>query len=324
MRELNVVLPGLIWHEVADYEYLYKQLNIPTLTKLLSKAKCQEFVASYSDFVYSFSADETLARLYARENDFYEFDDYLIVEPTHLRADRDRLLIAESEILQLNEEEANEIISAVNQHFAGEIKLKLIKEDLWLLGTNLDLSDLVSYPIVDIIGENIDDYLPLGKSRMMLHKLMNEIQMLLFDHPVNKLRSEDGLLAVNSLWLWDKSKANSVFKTNRVLSNNSSIGDKIINLPEQIKQYDTLIIDKLHYPAQYRDSFAWVQGLHDIDKNLVPLLMDGTKTGYWQQLNIWVPSLGRTHRFTVSKLDMYKFWQNKTFEQISTVVSQEV
>lgn len=324
MRELNVVLPGLIWHEVADYEYLYKQLNVPTLTWLLSKAKYQEFVASYSDFVYNFSADETLARFYARENDFCEFDNYLIVEPTHLRADRDRLLIAESEILQLNEEESREIISAVNQHFAGEIGLKLIKEDLWLLGTNLDLSDLVSYPIIDIIGENIDDYLPLGKSRMMLHKLMNEIQMLLFDHPVNKLRAEDGLIAVNSLWLWDKLKANSVFKTNRVLSNNSSIGDKIINLPEQLRQYDTLIIDKLHYPAQYRDSFAWVQGLHEIEQNLVPLLMDGTKTGYWQKLHIWVPNLGRTHRFTVSKLEMYKFWQNKTFEQISTVVSQEV
>lgn len=320
MRELNIVLAGLTWQEVADYEYLYKELSVPKLSKLLSKANVTQHTGlSYSDFVYSntkVQTGTTLATHYATQLNLSGFKSYLLAEPTNLRADRDRLLIAEAELLQLSETEAHGIIASVNQHFAGEVKLFYLREDLWLLGTNLDLHDLNSYPIVDIIGENVDDYLPAGVSRIYLHKIMNEIQMLLFEHEVNNLRHEDNLLAVNSLWLWDKKIQPLPCKFGQV----SQINANAENIKKLISTADcnTLIIDDAYYPAKYRDSFAWVQRVHEIEEYLPEFIMDTLRAGKFKTVNIWLPQLLNTWQLSINRLDLYKFWRNSDFTQIST------
>lgn len=47
-----------------------------------------------------------------------------------------------------------------------------------------------------------DEYLPGGESSSGFHKLIGEVQMALHDHEVNERRTLEGLLPVNSLWLW--------------------------------------------------------------------------------------------------------------------------
>ncbi len=39
MKQLTVVIPGLVWPDIGDYDYLYKQLPLPNLGRLLSRAK---------------------------------------------------------------------------------------------------------------------------------------------------------------------------------------------------------------------------------------------------------------------------------------------
>lgn len=320
MQELNIILAGLIWQEVADYEYLYKELSVPKLSKLLSKANITRHAGlSYSDFAYSntkVQTGTTLATYYANQLNLSGFKSYLLAEPTNLRADRDRLLIAEAELLQLSETEAHEIISSINQHFEGEAKVFYLREDLWLLGTNLDLHDLNSYPIIDIIGENVDDYLPEGVSRIYLHKIMNEIQMLLFEHPVNNLRHEDNLLSVNSLWLWDKRIQPLPCKLGQV----TQIKTNAENINQLIATADcnTLIIDDAYYPVKYRDSFAWVQRVHEIEAYLPEFIMSTLRTGKFKTVNIWLPQLLDTWQLSINRLDLYKFWRNSNFTQIST------
>lgn len=326
MSNLNLVLPGLVWHESADYGYLYKQLNVPILSKLLSRAKLVKHTLSYSDFVYSSHlGNESLARAYANQLGLTDYKGYVLAEPTHLRVDRDRLLIAETELLQLSEDESRQIIALINQHFAGELMVYYVQDNLWLMGINLDLADLTSYPIVDIIGENVDEYLPLGKSRLHLHRIMNEIQMLFFDMPLNQLRNEDGLLVVNSLWLWDKKLSALPFSLSNVVSNNAQFGELLTNLALQIRHTNTLIIDKAYYPAQYRDSFAWVSALHEIENNLLAVVYNQLKSGVLGEINIWLPGLNSTIQYKIRRRDLWKFWHNKSFEEISQqlVVNEE-
>lgn len=292
MNDLNILLPGIIWNEIGDYKYLYRELDVPCLSKLLSRAKRAKHQLSYSDFVYSGFTEESLAMHYVDKLGATGYQSYLIAEPTHLRADRDRLLIAESELLQLNENEAYSTIQLINQHFAGDIYIWYIREDLWLLGCNIDVGDLVSYPIIDIVGENADEYLPTGKSRLKLHALMNEIQMLLHECELNKLRTQEGLIPLNSLWLWDKPN---------------------IQLPCLIDRG----VDSAYYPLQYRDSYAWLGKIREIEQNLIsPLLLD-LASGKYREINIWIPHMNVTWCFTISKYAMHKFWSNRTLEQIA-------
>ena len=49
---------------------------------------------------------------------------------------------------------------------------------------------------------HLREILPAGADAPEWHRLMNEAQMLLHDHPVNHRRERDGLLTINSVWFW--------------------------------------------------------------------------------------------------------------------------
>jgi hypothetical protein len=51
-------------------------------------------------------------------------------------------------------------------------------------------------------GRSVDELLPRGPDALLVQRWVNEIQMLLHEHPINSAREARGALAVNSLWLW--------------------------------------------------------------------------------------------------------------------------
>lgn len=321
MSSLQVVLPGLLWPNLADAEYLAPQLTTPYFNKLFAVAKKSCLAFRYSDYYYAaqlnatqYLSDDSLARFYARQNNLQGYSGYLLIEPTHLRIDRDRLLICESELLQLNEDEARLLIEEINLHFGGEINLSYIREDLWLIGLNYEVNDLVSLPILDIIGENIYDHLPQGKNQLHIHKLLNEIQMLLFNLALNQQREQDGLLSVNSIWLWDKSLARLPKIGRNVLSNNAQLGNTIEHLEEQLKNCDTLLIDRAYAASRYRDSFAWKDILAQLDREVGFLLLQKLKSREFTHLELILPGLRNSLCFKLTAWDLLKFWSNSQFE----------
>lgn len=319
MRELNLVLPGIVWPEIADYEYLIKQLDIPNLSNLCTKATLNKINFHYSDFVYSdydYSAG-LLAQSYAKKlNVHSEYSSFLMVEPTHLRADRDRLLIAEAELLQLNTDEAEIIISAINRHFGGELKLYLLEDDLWLLGTNLELEDLTSYPIIDIVGENIDDFLPHGKSRLQLHKILNEIQMLLFNLPLNQQRQDEGLMQVNSVWFWNKHKPNLNIAGQQLISSSQQMKQQLDEITQTNALLTTLVIPNGYFAARYRDSFAWVQQINQLEQELASRLITLLSKRKIMLINIIIPGVENSWRLSLRSSDLWKFWRKKSWLEL--------
>jgi len=53
-----------------------------------------------------------------------------------------------------------------------------------------------------IQDRHIEHYLPAGPAAPRLRQLMSEIEMWLFEHPVNRSRIADAVPAVSALWLW--------------------------------------------------------------------------------------------------------------------------
>jgi hypothetical protein len=54
----------------------------------------------------------------------------------------------------------------------------------------------------DAVGRHIEEYLPVGAGAPLLKRLMSEIEMWLFEHPVNGARTARGLEPITGLWLW--------------------------------------------------------------------------------------------------------------------------
>jgi 2,3-bisphosphoglycerate-independent phosphoglycerate mutase len=63
-----------------------------------------------------------------------------------------------------------------------------------------------SIPPHDITDKAILGSLPSGDGSDMLINIMNQSQMVLFSHPLNVRRKEEGKLTANSVWLWGHGK----------------------------------------------------------------------------------------------------------------------
>jgi len=63
-----------------------------------------------------------------------------------------------------------------------------------------------STPPHDITGKSILDHLPSGDGSAEIINIMNHAQMVLHDHPLNKLRKEQQKQPANSVWLWGHGK----------------------------------------------------------------------------------------------------------------------
>lgn len=320
MKKLSIALPGLLWHDAGDLEYLIT--NTPNFDKLIKRGAVHTLPYSFSDLVYSNYAGTTtslaaeIAKMFKYENLYPHF---LLAEPTFLRADRDRLLICESELLQLNDDEVYTIINKLNNYFAGILQVFVINTNLWLIGLNQEIRGDKFYPILDIIGENIDDY--LSGNDVRLAKLLNEIQMLLFGLELNKQRKQEGLIQVNSLWLWDKAiKFNLIYGYSNIFTNSQSINNaKIKRLPKSLVDAfihnSLIIIDSLYYPCSYRDKYSYLHNLSVIDAQVMSLLHEH-KTRF-NNLEILIPGACKTLVITLNKNNKYKFWKKKlTFSQL--------
>jgi hypothetical protein len=122
---------------------------------------------------------------------------WLRADPVHLRADRDRLLLFPGQGLALAAAEAELLADALMRHFADRFTLRVLQPEAWVLETDGE-AELHSKPPLELAGENVDPNLP-GKH---WHALLNEIQMAMYQHPVNSEREERAAPVVNSVWLW--------------------------------------------------------------------------------------------------------------------------
>jgi hypothetical protein len=54
----------------------------------------------------------------------------------------------------------------------------------------------------DVLGRQIEEFLPTGADSARLRQLISETEMWLFEHEANRARTRSGLPVINGLWLW--------------------------------------------------------------------------------------------------------------------------
>ena len=129
-------------------------------------------------------------------------DYWLRADPAHLETGRDHLVLAAVGHSGLTQEEAAAIAETLNRHFAADGMAFFPRQpDRWYLRLAQPPA-LQTFPPAAAIDRDIHDFLPNGADGMHWRSLLNEIQMLLHDHPVNEAREQRGLVPINSLWLW--------------------------------------------------------------------------------------------------------------------------
>lgn len=122
--------------------------------------------------------------------------------PVHLAAGLDHLRLSAPERLVLEPREAADLAASLNAHFAGTgFEIAHAEGRHWLLRCPDGYAASTVEP-GEAAGRDLRECLPTGANGRTLMSLVNEIQMLLHEHPVNAQRARSGRPPVNSLWPW--------------------------------------------------------------------------------------------------------------------------
>jgi hypothetical protein len=245
-------------------------------------------------------------------------DYWLRADPVHLRVMRDRIVLADSSVLNLTQHEADALALSISEHFGASFSPQPLQPARWYL--RLDQAPrLRTTPISIAVGCDIDPLLPQGEDAMAFRTQLNELQMLLFEHPVNQAREARGELPVNSLWLWGGGCLPAVPKQAVALYSNDAdpgalgyfCGLEAAAMPKHFSagllgESKLIVLDQLIEAGQYGDAFGWREAIIAMERDwFAPLL---------QHLR-WHPSTVRLldpingKALYLKRLDCWKIWR---------------
>jgi hypothetical protein len=98
--------------------------------------------------------------------------------------------------------EADALAATLQSHFARDtFEICGFRDGAWLVRC-ADRIVCDTHDPAEVAGRNIHDFMPAGPDGARIRSLMNEVQMLLHDHPVNARRASTRALPINALWYW--------------------------------------------------------------------------------------------------------------------------
>ena len=219
MKPLELVVPGLCG-PLPDLEGLTESPAMDALARLLARADKSHNAASgfHPQLARLFGMDENTAipsaalSLLAYGYPAGE-EQWLHADPVHLQADMDHAVLRDSHSLDISPADAEALVAEINNHFRDDgIYLHAVDHNHWFLNIG-ERNAVTTTALHDVIGRNVNFFLPRGRHEKFFKSFMNEVQMLLHMSKVNHNREQSGLLPVNSLWLWGEGELPVVEKS---------------------------------------------------------------------------------------------------------------
>ena len=122
------------------------------------------------------------------------------VTPCHWLMGREHATLTDPDALALSEADSRTLMDAMQVYFETDgIRLHYVAPQRWLAEGDV-FRDLPTASLDRVLGRSVDPWLPAGSSGKTLRRLQNEMQMLLYTHPINEARSSQRQLPVNSIW----------------------------------------------------------------------------------------------------------------------------
>lgn len=128
---------------------------------------------------------------------------WLSADPAWVQPDMNGVRLLACGQLQLSMAEAQAFAATLQPVFEeADLELRISTPDRWhlRLPTATPLPGFAAPE--QALGEDLSQHLPQGAEGRRWRVLLNDIQVLLHQHPLNTERRARGLAPVNSLWLW--------------------------------------------------------------------------------------------------------------------------
>jgi hypothetical protein len=121
--------------------------------------------------------------------------------PVHWHVGADHVSLPDPQALHLSAQESHTLFEAVRPLFESEGWVMAWGAPTRWYAAHDSLDGLASASLDRVIGRNIDLWMPTTPQARFIRRLQNEVQMLLYQQPLNDARVGQGALPVNSFWL---------------------------------------------------------------------------------------------------------------------------
>ena len=244
---------------------------------------------------------------------------WLRADPVHLRLMRDRIVLTDSSALNLSQQEADALAAAIGQHFGDALHPLALHPKRWYVQQSTP-PHLITTPFSIATGRAIDPLLPQGIDAMPVRSRLNELQMLLHEHPLNQAREARGELPVNALWLWGggirpavPATRIAVFaRTDEARALAAFCGSAVCPLPERLdksllKTADVIVLDELTPAGQCGDAYGWREAVRVLEANWFVPLLGALRTVGAPAVHLVDPVNGQALHLSAS--DAWKIWR---------------
>lgn len=258
--------------------------------------------------------DYPIAAIGAAADNLQTQDGYwLRADPVHLLLQRDSFSLAEPVPLSVSSAHAQRLLNELNAHFSQDgLAFFAGASGAWYLRTDKIPAIKTSLPAA-AVGHNVYRYLPQGEDASVWKAYLNEIQMLLHDHPVNDARAEALSPAVNSIWLsgggvmpvyegkaisCDLLVVGSVFYRGLAAWSQTPLRSFENNLPELLQNIQSLRHVRIELPGQHLADDDYFEGL-----------MMAMRHHRIHELQVNLGCHDKTLAINLNRMDLFKFWR---------------
>lgn len=247
---------------------------------------------------------------------------WLRADPTHLRLQREQLVLLPD--VDVSTDEAGQFCISLNEHFAGQ-GMEFIAPHPRRWYVRLDkLPEIETVSLSQAAGRNVYGLLPRGAQAGRWHQIFNEIQMLLFAHPVNEAREARGQLPVNSLWLWGCGCGVNVplQKNYDFVSSDEVLVEMLASAADipfagwlnqwcagEASGRELLVWTGLRSALQCGDLVAWREALQGFETGYAQPLWQALRSGKIAQLQMDILGGDGIRRVRLTRGDAWAFWR---------------
>ena len=234
------------------------------------------------------------------------------LQPIHLHATRDHLILMGQNQIDLTKTESAELLKAALPFIEEDFQSSILFEGqhYWFIPAG-PFASLASYSVDQAHGRNIDWWMPRdtneGGIAKRWRKLQNEIQMLWHISSVNEEREQRGMPSINSLWISGIGKLSDVQAPQAIEQSNCLYGSHPL-LAGLAKLCNIAHSNEFNIEAAV-GSFAWLEQVETIWPVLSAALMNKELD---EVLIIDFPK-GKTRERIFKAKDLYKkswaFWK---------------
>ena len=256
----------------------------------------------------------------------------LRADPVHLQVDAGGLILFDASTFPFSKQES--------QALSEDIATFLL-EDGWRLNANHtkrwylfggNNQQLTTQPLSLVRGRSVGELLPKGQDANEWRSRCNEIQMLMYSHPVNQQRAAQGLPLVNSLWIWgggvlaaktpncySKVFADDAFVHGlglRDAARCEPVPQQAQALLQRIEKDDRtlLVLDNCSAAAAYQDFPHWNEAVEHYEKLWFAPLLKALLTRKLQSLELF-PLNGYRYRMVFHQA--WHFWKRlRSYQEI--------